>query len=157
MTHATMRFTIRPMASADVERVVQIAAALEQAPHWPEAVYRRMLDGQSTPRRIALVAEVPGGDVSGFAIAVLTLPEAELESIAVAPGRQRQGQALALWDSLKAELAASGVTVVHLEVRAGNLPARSLYRRLGFAEVGTRSRYYADPVEDAALYRIDLS
>ena len=31
-----------------------------------------------------------------------------------------------------------------LEVRVGNLPARALYRSLGFTEAGLRRRYYAD-------------
>lgn len=152
-----MRGVIRPMRDADVSRVVQIAAELAQAPHWPEEVYMRMLEEQARPRRTALVAEDLEGKVAGFAIALVAPPEAELESIAVTPDRQQQGLATALWDSLKAELMAPGVTVVHLEVRSGNLPARALYRRLGFAESGRRTRYYADPVEDAVLYRIELA
>ena len=156
MNCETRGWKIRPMRPADVERAVQIAAQLDRAPHWPEDVYRRMLDGQSTPRRTALVAEIPGGAVVAFVIVALVTPEAELESIAVAPEWQRQGLARALWGALVAELIAPGVTVVHLEVRAGNLPAQALYRKLGFAESGQRRGYYADPVEDAVLYRIDL-
>ena len=151
-----MHFAIRPMRAADVGQVMEIAAASDQAPHWPESTYVRMLDAEARPRRVALVAEARGGEVSGFAIAVLTPPEAELESIAVAPDRQRRGIATALWEATKAELAAGGVTVVHLEVRAGNLPAQAFYRRLGFVESGRRRGYYAEPVEDAVLYRIDL-
>lgn len=152
-----MGWVIRAMKSADVRRMVEIAASLEQAPHWPVAHYIRMLDDGTPPRRTALVACEPGeGGVAGFAIAVLMPPEAELESICVSAEWQRQGIAGTLWNELKRELAAAGVTTVHLEVRAGNLPARGFYRRLGFAESGKRRGYYVDPPDDAVLYRIEL-
>ena len=44
-----------------------------------------------------------------------------------------------------------GLSFVTLEVRAGNLPAISLYEKHGFAKVGLRKKYYSYPVEDAIL------
>ena len=41
-----------------------------------------------------------------------------------------------------------------LEVRESNLPARRLYEKNGFREVGRRRVYYRDPVEDAVLYKL---
>ena len=42
---------------------------------------------------------------------------------------------------------------VFLEVRASNVPAISLYRKLGFVEVGSRPGYYHSPVENALVMR----
>jgi ribosomal-protein-alanine N-acetyltransferase len=44
-----------------------------------------------------------------------------------------------------------GITQITLEVRASNLPARRLYQKMGFQEVGMRKRYYTAPIEDALL------
>ena len=48
-----------------------------------------------------------------------------------------------------------GLRVVTLEVRVSNEPAKSLYRKYGFAEVGLRKRYYADNNEDAYVMTTD--
>ena len=50
-----------------------------------------------------------------------------------------------------------GITSFTLEVRAGNEPAISLYRSLGFEPAGIRKDFYTGPKEDAVimwLYRI---
>ena len=39
---------------------------------------------------------------------------------------------------------------------AGPIFALALYAGLGFAEIGRRPRYYADPIEDAVLMRLWL-
>jgi len=44
--------------------------------------------------------------------------------------------------------------VVFLEVRASNIPAIALYRRLGFSDAGTRPGYYRNG-DDALLLRWD--
>jgi ribosomal-protein-alanine N-acetyltransferase len=41
-----------------------------------------------------------------------------------------------------------------LEVRESNLPARRLYEKHRFREVGRRRMYYKDPPEDAILYTL---
>ena len=44
-----------------------------------------------------------------------------------------------------------GITMIHLEVRAGNETAIRLYERQGFVRDGLRKAYYTDPTEDAVL------
>ena len=145
---------IRPMTPADLDRVMEIAVSLKDAPQWPRSSYLAALEPEAAPRRIALVAEET--EVVGFAVASLLPPEAELEMIAVAPAAQRQGVARQLFSALTAEIRTAEVFGVMLEVRCSNQPAIGLYRRLGFAESGRRTRYYADPVEDAILMRIEF-
>jgi ribosomal-protein-alanine N-acetyltransferase len=41
--------------------------------------------------------------------------------------------------------------VVTLEVRPSNRPARNLYTKYGFREVGQRQKYYRDTNEDAII------
>ena len=146
---------IRPMRADDVPQVIAIASALAAAPHWPAQVYLNAIDPNLNPRRIALVAEDPPSNLTAFAIAVLLPPQAELETIAVAPPRQRQGIAALLLSALMGYLKQHHVTEVMLEVRASNLPARALYASAGFLENGNRRAYYSDPQEDAILLSRD--
>jgi len=148
------------MTAADLGRVLEIAASLPDSPHWPESAYLDALNPESAPRRIAMVAVSldPAGSnhVEGFTVASLLPPKAELESIAVAGGSQRRGLGRTLFDALVKELRTAGVLQIILEVRASNQAALAFYRRAGFRKTGLRRAYYADPVEDAALMRLDL-
>ena len=51
---------------------------------------------------------------------------------------------------------ATGGRVVYLEVRAGNVSARRLYRRLGFRDLGVRRGYYG-PGQDAIVMELRLA
>lgn len=149
---------IREMREADLEQVIAIAASLKDAPHWQKAAYLLALDKGATPGRIALVAEdFDAGSVTGFAVACLLRPQAELESIAVAGAEQRRGIGRKLFLALVGELGAEGVGEVFLEVRHSNQWARDFYRSLGLKESGLRPRYYAEPEEDAVLMSLKLA
>jgi [ribosomal protein S18]-alanine N-acetyltransferase len=161
MKHLAENAQIRKMTAADVARVLEIAVTLPELPRWPEAAYLGALNPESTPRRVALVAtgsDLAGSSqVEGFTVASLLPPQAELESIAVAAGSQRRGLGRMLFDTLVNELRAAGAIEINLEVRASNHAALAFYRRAGFGQTGLRRAYYADPVEDAVLMRLDLS
>lgn len=147
---------IRGLTAADLDRVTEIGKTLSQAPHWPRWVYEAVL-APSSPRRLALVAEVAAtGTIAGFAVAGILAPEAELESIAVTVEAQRQGVGRRLFSALAGELRLAGVRDVVLEVRASNGAALGFYGSLGFGETGRRTRYYADPIEDAVLMGLRL-
>lgn len=151
MSSPAGEIAIRRMAAADLPRVMEIAAGLEHAPHYPHSIWLGLLDPEARPLRIALVAVDSADQVLGFAVASLLPPQAEVETVAVAAAHQRRGIARRLLLSLLTELGAAGIRELWLEVRASNAPAIALYRSLGFGETGRRPRYYADPVEDALL------
>ena len=145
------------MTASDLDRVLAIAENLPQAPHWPKPAYVNAIKPESTPRRVALVVVGPQTDsILGFAVASLLPPQAELESIAVAPESQRLSLGKSLFQALAAELKSAGVGELQLEVRASNQPALAFYRSLGFARTGLRPGYYADPIEDAVLMSLPL-
>jgi ribosomal-protein-alanine N-acetyltransferase len=154
MSPAAVR--IRRMSRTDLDRVVQIAQSLKDAPHWPLAAYLPVLDTKAEPTRIALVAEDAAGAIAGFAVAMMVGPQAELETIAVAAEGQRRGVGRLLFAALVEKLKQERAEEIFLEVRASNGPALGFYRSLGFRETGRRPRYYADPVEDALLLALRL-
>ena len=148
---------IRPMGAADLDQVLAIADALPEAPHWPRSAYLKAIDPEATPRRVALIATGAGPDpILGFAVASLLVPQAELETIAVAEHYRRAGVGRQLLRNLIAELETADVDEVFLEVRSSNHSALAFYRSLGFCRTGIRSGYYANPVEDAILMRLPV-
>jgi len=99
---------------------------------------------------ISLVAEADQG-ICGFAFFRTCVPESELLRLAVAPDRRGQGVGRALLDQALDAFAGQGFNACFLEVRSSNVPARHLYAKAGFVQVGTRKKYYSQPVEDGLL------
>jgi ribosomal-protein-alanine N-acetyltransferase len=92
----------------------------------------------------------------GFALGQVVAGEAELLTIAVAPGERRQGLGRRLLDLFLMECAARGASAVYLEVAAGNAAALGLYRSAGFSPAGRRRAYYHAPdgtATDALILR----
>lgn len=157
MNSASRDVRIRRMTLSDLDQVMAVAESLKQVPCWPRSVFQFALQPEAVPARIALVAEDPETSVlTGFTVASLLPPQAELEIIAIATQYQRHGLAGRLFTQLAAELGKIQGNEVILEVRASNHPALGLYRKLGFTETGRRPRYYHDPVEDAILMQLRL-
>ncbi len=136
-------YPIRVATSTDLPAIAAIERAVFSDP-WSEAAFATELDG------VALVA-VHGAHVVGYAFARAVVDEAELRNLAVHPEHRRRSVGRRLLAAVTMALSTGGVRTVYLEVRASNRVARTFYRRLGFAEVGVRARYYRRPVEDAVL------
>jgi len=78
----------------------------------------------------------------GFIISRMAADEAEILSVAVARSWRGRGLARGLLDLHLRRLAGYGLSAVFLEVDEDNTPARKLYARAGFREVGRRPAYY---------------
>jgi ribosomal-protein-alanine N-acetyltransferase len=77
--------------------------------------------------------------------------------MAVRVDDRRQGTGSALLRAVLDWAATHGARRLGLEVRASNAAAIRFYERHGLQPEGRRSRYYADPEEDALLLGITLS
>ena len=99
-----------------------------------------------------LVAEEEG-KVAGYIGSQTCTDESDVMNVAVHPDFRRRGIAETLVNALVDELKAIESRCLTLEVRASNVPAISLYEKLGFAEVGRRKNYYRNPREDALIMR----
>jgi ribosomal-protein-alanine N-acetyltransferase len=100
-----------------------------------------------------------GRRLVGFILSRVVTNEAEILSVAVASPWRGGGLARRLLDLHLRRLAGAAVRAVFLEVDEENEPARKLYRRAGFREVGRRQAYYrtaADTASAALVLRRDL-
>lgn len=139
-----MSLTIRPAFDDDLPLLHEIERAC--FPRSPWEIHQMLEDD-------CIVAEWDG-QVAGFLMSRQVLPalsgkpaEREILNVAVAPRFRRLGLATAL---LKHEIQ-KRMAHQFLEVRESNAAARTLYRKLGFVDVGRRVAYYQDPDETAIV------
>jgi ribosomal-protein-alanine N-acetyltransferase len=143
--------TVRRARREDIPAIQAIVEENPTSAHWPESEYVQALENIAA-RRVILVAET-SSEIVGFVVARMIDREWELENIAVTIGRQRKGIGQVLMQVLIDVARHNDAEVIHLEVRESNSEARVLYERCGFQQSGTRPAYYANPQENAVLYR----
>jgi len=149
------KFTLRPMTTADLERVLELELALFGEEAWSRQMLVGEL-GQQPASRYYLVAQ-DRESIVGYAGLLAAGSQADVLTIAVATTRWGEGIGSRLLELLLAEASRRGCTEVFLEVRADNLRAQRLYRWRGFAEVGIRRGYYQPSGTDAIVMRRDLT
>jgi [ribosomal protein S18]-alanine N-acetyltransferase len=121
---------------------------------WSDGEFEQLLLDRNVIAHRATV----GHNLVGFIVSRIVVEEAEILSVAVAWSRRGKGLARRLLDLHLRRLAGLGTRTVFLEVDEGNEPARRLYRRAGFHQVGRREGYYPTGKGSAALVlRRDLT
>ena len=146
---------IRPAIPADIPAMMRLVNHSATAAHWSRAQYDRVF-GDGSPRRLALVIEEESV-LQGFLVAHEIAQEWEIENIAIAGAARRRGLGTGLLEAFLDRARAEKGTNVFLEVRESNHAARLLYEKWSFEESGRRSGYYAQPQEDAIVYRLSLT
>ena len=139
------------VAESDLFDILKIEKGSFSTP-WSERSFRMSLDNPITH---AIVA-VREGRVAGYALYSLLFEDGELYNIAVDPAFRGQGIGGELLSAAVDDCRRRGAEVLRLEVRKGNLPARSLYEKFGFLEEGIRKNYYQNPTEDAILMHLPM-
>ena len=139
---------IRKMTAREVPQVAELEKLCFSQP-WSEKSVAGELDN---PLALWLVA-MEGDRLAGYVGSQTVMDETDMMNLAVAPQFRRQGVGETLVNALTASLKELGSRCLTLEVRDSNGPARALYAKLGFGEVGRRRGYYRDPREDALILR----
>ena len=83
-----------------------------------------------------------GGEICGIASIYLVFGEGEIMNIAVSQKHRRKGLAFGLMSALEKEALDKNCENIILEVAVDNLSAISLYKKCGYAPVGTRKGFY---------------
>lgn len=133
------------------DHVIQIAQ-LEQecfSDPWSQNSIASELEN---PLSYWLVA-MAGNVVAGYVGSQTVLGESDMMNLAVRGEFRRQGVARDLVLALIDGLNQRGSHCLTLEVRDSNAPARKLYEKLGFFQVGIRPNYYQHPREDGLILR----
>lgn len=101
-----------------------------------------------------VVAE-SAGHVLGYGGLFCLPPEADVQTVAVAPVARGRGIGRALVEAMLGYARSRSCRTMMLEVRDDNAPAIALYGELGFVECARRARYYADGA-DARIMRMSF-
>ena len=138
-----------PMRETDVD----VVAAIEQRAHPFPWTRGNFVDSLKAGHSAWVLRD--GGVPVGYGVLMMTVDDAELLDITVAPECQRRGLGGLLLGHLCDVARSHGGVRMFLEVRAGNDAGLALYRRSGFAEIGRRSAYYQGK-EDAIVMAREL-
>lgn len=93
--------------------------------------------------------------IVGYAGVFVVGPEADVQTVAVAPDEQGRGTGRVLLGALVDRARGQGASVLQLEVRADNAAALGLYAAVGFVSDGRRRDYYGRGC-DAVLMSLRL-
>lgn len=145
---------LRPMCRADLDAVLAIEERVFPQP-WTRGFFEKELATPQASCAVAVLSDGEAGPVVGYSVCWAILDERHLLNVAVHPDHRGLGVGRRLVEAVLEAGRSSGGRVVYLEVRAGNVPARRLYKRLGFRELGVRRGYYG-PGQDAIVMELRI-
>ncbi len=146
MKEFPLEITICPMAEADLEQILSIES--RSFPHpW---LRQHFMDELNSQYAFPLSAFAHSGLLVGYICPMQLLDEGHIMNVAVDPDQRGSGVGRLLVQQVLDDCRDAAASFVSLEVRESNLSAISLYRKMGFAEVGKRKRYYENG-EDALM------
>lgn len=149
----SLPLNLRPMRDGDLRRVADIERGAYEFP-WSPGVFRDCL-------RVGYncwVLEVDG-EVQSYGIMSVAAGESHVLNLCVSTGWQGCGLGRRMLCCLLGVARDHHADTMLLEVRPSNPNALSLYRSMGFNEIGVRRAYYParQGREDALLLATDLS
>lgn len=155
-TNLLTRYTLLPMEISRLDEVMAIEEVSYTNP-WTRRGFEYEIGGNPVSWPRILVTNEPPVTVVGYSVVWFVVEHLQIQNVAVHPAHRRQGLGRFLVRSALEEGIARGAQSALLEVRGSNAAAQSLYRALGFHEIGVRRSYYSRPLEDALLFQYELS
>jgi ribosomal-protein-alanine N-acetyltransferase len=148
------RFFIRRMKEEDLPAVLSIEALCFSNP-WSDSTFRGEIQNTSVSFPLVVVRR-PGDEVVAYIIFWQIRDDVQVNNVAVHPDFRGLGLGETIMRYAIARVRDAGATFMTLEVRQSNMPAMTLYRKLGFEIMGTRKNYYSKPDEDACVMALVL-
>ncbi|MBQ8314955.1 MAG: ribosomal protein S18-alanine N-acetyltransferase [Lachnospiraceae bacterium] len=141
-------WTTKRMTEEDVAAVAALEAENFSRP-WSYDAFLKILSDENY---IVMIAKKEDAFL-GYCVLLCTGEEADITNVCTAPKARGKGVATGMLTALMEAGKSRGVTEFFLEVRESNAPARALYTKLGFEEIGLRKNYYEEPREHAVLMK----
>jgi ribosomal-protein-alanine N-acetyltransferase len=140
------------MLVTDLDQVLENEVRSYQFP-WTQGNFSDCLTARHECRLLLI-----GAEIVGHGILAVGAAEAHLLNVCVRRDQQGHGYGRVLVMHMLERAVARRAEMIFLEVRPSNLVAITLYRSLGFNEIGVRRDYYPAQAghEDAQLMALDL-
>ena len=142
---------IEPMNESHLKDLALLEKQCFSVP-WSENALRAELAKENSRFFVAITKD----EVSGYVGANNVLGEVYIDNIAVFYNYRGFGIGTALLKHLINVSKDEKCDLVTLEVRVSNTPARNLYEKTGFKNVGVRKTFYEKPKEDGIIYTLYL-
>ena len=142
------------MRRDDLPAVLEIERRAFPQP-WSRAFFEKELSTPFAQLTVAVDQSTNRAVLVGYSCRWRVTDEVHLLNVAVHQSRRGSGVGRTLVEAVIDEGRATRARTMFLEVRAGNVAARRLYRRLGFRDLGVRRGYYG-PGQDAIVMELKL-
>lgn len=140
--------TLDEMKEEDIAQIMEIERESFPSP-WSETMFK------NRDRSVFLVARLRE-KILGYAVGLLMTDKLHLGNMAVHKDFRGRGIAKKLLQQIIDIARSKEMGFVTLEVRAGNIRAQNLYRKLGFKPTGRKKEYYQDTKEDAVIMTLKI-
>jgi len=146
------RIQYRYMKIEDIDEVMEVEHSSFTVPWTKESFYYELEKNHFAHYLVVVVNE----KIAGYCGCWIILDEAHVTNIAVLPQYRGRGFGESLLSKMMDIARKLGTKKMTLEVRVSNMPAQSLYKKLGFQKGGIRKGYYTDNQEDALIMWVNL-
>jgi len=134
------------MQKEDLPEILDMEGQLFPQP-WNEEMYIHEMDLHDA----FVIRKAEESEILGFMCGWTVLDEYNITNVGINPKFQKHGIAYRALSRLIEIKRATGIAFFYLEVRESNIPAISLYLKLGFKKMGLRKNYYRNPIEHGIL------
>ena len=141
---------VREMTMFDLDQVMVIENENFSVP-WTETGFFTYLMREDA---LFLVAEDEDENVVGYCGVIMSIDEGDITNVSVKKEYQGKGIGYSLMQEIIKQAKNQNCSLLTLEVRKSNLPARKLYEKCGMELVGERKNFYSHPTEAACIYTI---
>lgn len=143
-------FSITPVSLDDILLLVHIDSTCSKNP-WSYSVF----EGEIKSELSQCFKLTCNNQIAGFICTWFIDDTVEIHNICVLPSFRNHGYATLLLTKILDIAKVRSLSHAILEVRVGNIAAISLYKKMGFKEIGFRKKYYSDS-EDAVVMECQI-
>ena len=143
---------VRAMTADDIDQVVEIEEEAFSSP-WTRKGFEESLAYDYSRFYVATNDK----QVVGYIGTYCMFDDVDITNVAVRENCRRKGVANKLLEAVLGYSLEKKLSYINLEVRPSNIPARKLYEKYGFEEIGIRKNFYTKPVEDGIIMQKDMS
>ncbi len=138
-----------PMESCHLDGLVSVEAECFNS-GYGQSTFEKELENKIATY---FVAE-EDGKVLGYAGLWNICGNADIMNIGVLSKYRRCGIAIRLLSELEKYCLENSIFEINLEVRIGNIPARELYKKMGYKEISVRKGYYSGKEDGVVMKKI---
>ncbi|TBL78699.1 ribosomal protein S18-alanine N-acetyltransferase [Paenibacillus thalictri] len=142
----------RSMRLADIPAICDIEQEAFTTP-WTAGAFQNELTSNHFAHYLVMEH---GEEIAGYGGMWLIMDEAHVTNVAIKHIFRGKKLGERLMREMQRTAVFLGAIRMTLEVRASNIIAQNLYKKLGFQSVGVRRGYYTDNREDAIIMWADL-